>query len=177
MTSHYEYQKNLKALWEFALERYQKGDRNPQGYFDRSQRDFMDDMGLRAMDIYDYVEDFSTYSEPDFETFLMICEARRDYFMVIQQQQPSAKQVDSASLPPKEADVDGIVWLPRLLAKARAKLRGELADDVMYGCGGDRKFFRESNIHPAEFLRHVWASRDSDAKVIGWVKARRSGLA
>ena len=102
---------------------------------------------------------------------------RNQAVLVIQQQQASGKVVDSASLPAKDADVDGIVWLPRLLAKARAKLRGELADDVMYGCGGDRKFFRESNIHPAEFLRHVWASRDSDAKVIGWVKARRSGLA
>ena len=35
--------------------------------------------------------------------------------------------------------IDGIAWLPRILVKARLKLRGEMPADLMYGCGGDRQ--------------------------------------
>ena len=31
------------------------------------------------MDVYDYAEDYVSGGDPDFTTFLMICEARRDY--------------------------------------------------------------------------------------------------
>jgi hypothetical protein len=43
----------------------------------------------------------------------------------------------------------------------------------MYGCGGDRRFFKANNIHPAEFLRAVWAYEDEPEKLIDWVTARR----
>jgi hypothetical protein len=62
--------------------------------------------------------------------------------------------------------------LPRLIAKARAKLRGEMPPDLMYCCGGDRAFLNKVGIHPADFLRTVWSARDDDRKVIDWVKAK-----
>jgi hypothetical protein len=71
--------------------------------------------------------------------------------------------------------VDGIVWLPRILPKTRAKLRGELPASMMYGCGGDRRFFKENDILPAEFLALVWRAADDDGAIIAWVKARRAG--
>ena len=64
----------------------------------------------------------------------------------------------------------GVAWLPRLIAKARAKLRGEMPGELMYGCGGDRAFLRRVNIHPADFLREVWSARDDDEKIIEYVK-------
>ncbi len=42
----------------------------------------------------------------------------------------------------------------------------------MYGCGGDRRFFKQHDIHPAEFLRVVWANENNDAATIDWVEAR-----
>jgi hypothetical protein len=76
-------------------------------------------------------------------------------------------------LPSFGDEYDGIPYLPRVLAKARAKLRGELDEDVMFCCGGDRKFLRtHGNLHPADFLRHVWASRGNDAKLVAWLKSR-----
>jgi len=42
----------------------------------------------------------------------------------------------------------GIEWLPRIIPKTKAKLRGELRD-LMYCCGGDRRFFQAHSIHPA----------------------------
>ncbi len=63
----------------------------------------------------------------------------------------SGTVLDEAGLPPKDEAVRGITWLPRIIPKAKAKLRGELPASLMYCCGGDRKFFKAHDILPAEF--------------------------
>jgi hypothetical protein len=45
----------------------------------------------------------------------------------------------------------------------------------MYCCGGDRAFFKQHNILPAEFLALI-ARHDKDQPIVDWV-ARRSGAA
>jgi hypothetical protein len=70
--------------------------------------------------------------------------------------------------------VRGIAWLPRLLPKARAKLRGELPESLMYSCGGDRGFFKEHDIQPGEFLNLVWRHETDDAAIVEWVVGRSS---
>jgi hypothetical protein len=40
----------------------------------------------------------------------------------------------------------------------------------MYSCGGDRKFLRSHDIHPADFLRAVWAAGDDDSKAAAYVR-------
>lgn len=170
---HYTYHQRLKQIWEHAVAQYRDGNREPDTYFDRATRDELASVGLGVMDVYDYAEDFVSGGEPDFETFLMICEVRRDYFLNVQEGRASGDTLDPAALPPKDAETRGIEWLPRIIPKALAKLRGELPADTMYGCGGDRKFFRKNNIHPAEFLRVVWAYAEDEAKLVDWVEARR----
>lgn len=172
----YDYQKRLKEIWNHAVELYQGGNREPDSYFDQATLDELASIGLKTMDVYDYAEDFVSAGEPDFETFLMVCEARRDYFLTIQNGKPSDRTLDVSSIPAKDIEVRGIVWLPRIFPKAIAKLRGELPDDTMYCCGGDRKFLKTNHIHPAEFLRAVWAFEDDEAKLIDWVEARRPGV-
>jgi hypothetical protein len=44
----------------------------------------------------------------------------------------------------------------------------------MYCCGGDRKFFKEHNILPAEFLALVWRHGTDDAALVDWVLRRRA---
>lgn len=171
---HYSYQKTLKTIWEGAAAKYNSGNREPDSYFDESALSELASIGLNTMDVYDYAEDFVTRGEPDFETFLMVSEARRDYFLTVQEGKPSAHTLDSNTLPPKTDEVAGIVWLPRIIPKAIAKLRGELPPETMYGCGGDRNFFKDNNIHPAEFLRAAWAYEDETNKLIDWVVARKS---
>ncbi len=69
--------------------------------------------------------------------------------------------------------MNGMAYLPRILAKARAKLRGELDSDLMFGCGGDRRFLKNhGDIHPADFLRQVWAAKEDDQKLAAWVAAQ-----
>ncbi|TLD70649.1 hypothetical protein FEM03_10040 [Phragmitibacter flavus] len=61
-------------------------------------------------------------------------------------------------------------WLPRIIAKAEAKLRGEMDPDIMFGCGGDRAFLSEVGIHPADFLRMIWAAKGDQDRVVKFVK-------
>jgi hypothetical protein len=75
-------------------------------------------------------------------------------------------------LPSKDATVEGIGWLPRLIPKAEAKLRGEMPTDLMFGCGGDRKFFRAHQIDPADFLRKIWSANGDPTEIIEWIKAK-----
>jgi hypothetical protein len=172
--NHYTYQKTLKTIWEGAVAKYNTGNRDPDSYFDAATLAELASIGLNTMDVYDYAEDYVKNGNPDFETFLMVCEARRDYFLNVQKGQPSGQVIASDALPPKDTEIKGIVWLARIMPKAYAKLRGELPPETMYGCSGDQLFFKDNNIHPAEFLRAAWAYQDDESKLIDWVAARKS---
>ena len=170
---HYLYHQKLRELWDHAVANYEAGNREPSSYFNAEQIEWMDSVGLKIQDLYDFAEDKIKYGEPDFETFLMISEARRDYLLTKQDGKLSTHEIVTEELPAKTDTVDGIEWLPRIIEKAKAKLKGELNPDIMYGCGGDRNFLKTCDIHMAEFLRVVWAYMDDDASIVAWVKARR----
>ena len=71
-------------------------------------------------------------------------------------------------------ELEGMPYLPRLIAKGRAKLRGELDPDMMFGCGGDRRFLKNhGDIHPADFLRQLWAADDDDLKLAAWIQLQQ----
>jgi hypothetical protein len=169
----YQYHTRLKQIWEDALSKYESGLREPNEFFSTEVLAELASIGLNVMDVYDYVEDYVRHGEPDFETFLMICEARRDYFLTEQNAKPSDKRLDNETLPAKTDEVEGMVWLPRLMPKALAKLRGELPPETMFCCGGDRKFFKQHDIHPAEFLRATWAYQDDPTRLVDWVRTRK----
>ena len=46
--------------------------------------------------------------------------------------------------------------------------------DICYKDIFNVNFFKENNIHPAEFLRAAWAYEDETSKLIDWVSARKS---
>ena len=170
--STYDYQITLKKIWEKAVALYQDGKRGSGTYFNRNEKAFLKAIGHSAQEVYDFAEDFNNYGEPDFETFLMIADLRFHYFTEVMRGQNGTKVVDTGDLPPKTDKVRRIVWLPRLIEKARAKLRGEMSDDLMYCCGGDRNFFKKHDIHPAEFLAFVSKHFDEDEAIIDFVQRR-----
>ncbi len=161
----------LKSFWKKAEALYRAGNRNPDEYFDGAETETLASLGLGVMDVYDYVEDFVGHGDPDFNAFLLTTAERVFYFLDEMGGVPSSHRIDPDRLPPKTEAVSGIEWLPRILEKAKAKLRGELPADTMYGCGGDRKFLRKYGIHPAEFLRKVRGAA-SDREVVEWVASR-----
>ena len=47
---------------------------------------------------------------------------------------------------------------------------------TLFCCGGDRNFFRENDVHPAEFLRIVKRAGEEDQAIVDWVVARRKNI-
>jgi hypothetical protein len=170
--NHYDFCKNFLAVHDLAVERYAAGQRGAESFFGPEQSRFLAANGLTAQHVYDYAEDFCAAGEPGPAQALAIELVRRDYFLNVQGGSPSATVLDEDRLPAKSEAVQGIEWLPRLIPKARAKLRGELPASLMYCCGGDRRFFKAHGILPAEFLTVLWRHERDDGAVIGWVQHR-----
>ena len=169
----YDFAQKFRALYDQAAALYGRGQRGAETYFSAEDKAWLAANGLTPQHLYDYAEDQTNYGEPGYDHALGIELVRRDYFRNEQQGRPSAQVLDEASLPTKDAAIRGIEWLPRLLPKARAKLRGELPASLMYGCGGDRKFFKARDILPAEFLAVV-ARHQQDDDIVTWVEAQKA---
>lgn len=170
--SNYDYQATLKELYQKAADLFRSGNRDPSTYFNAGDKVYLASIGARVQELYDFVEDAESGDEPDYETFQLIMSVRRDFFLEVQKGVPSDSDIDGSALPPRTDEFRGISWLPRLMPKARARLRGALPDSLMFCCPGDRRFFRAHDIHPAEFLRATWAYLDDDEKMIDWVESR-----
>ncbi len=163
----YNWTSQIKPLYDKALALYQAGHRDPQTLFDPQEVERLKEIGASAMEFYDFAEDADSL---DWETALLILSVRRDYFLVMQKGVPSARRLTLADFPAKTAELDGIPWLPRIIQKALGRLRGELPLDLMYCCGGDRAFLRQFDLHPADFLREVWATAGDEQRVLSYVK-------
>jgi hypothetical protein len=169
---HYDFAEKLYALWDKAGRLYAQGRRDANTYFTADELAFLAANGLTAQHLYDYAEDFTSGGEPTWNTALAIELVRRDYFLHAQGGRASAAVLDEAKMPAKTDAVRGIEWLPRIIPKTKAKLRGELPPSLMYCCGGDRKFFKAHDLHPAEFLSLVRRHEHNDAAIIDWVVRR-----
>lgn len=166
----YNWPKHFRELFEEGIEAYQQGKQDADSMFNAEQREFLAALGATPQEIFDFVEDTFLGGTPGFETALLITAVRRDYFLTVQQGRRSARVIDMDKLPPKSAQLAGVEWLPRIIEKAKAKLRGEMPPELMYDCGGDRAFLSEHGIHPADFLREVWAAGDDTQRIIQYVQ-------
>lgn len=162
----------FRELFERCAKLHRAGDTRGAKWFTTEDKAFLTAIGHTTQEFFDFVDDHCRYGAegPTFETALLVAAVRRDYFKVVMGSKFSGKIVAPSELPPKPAAVDGIPWLPRLIVKARAKLRGEMDPDTMFGCGGDRGFFEQHKLHAADFLRVTWAAGDDDRKIIDFVK-------
>lgn len=169
----YNFQKTFEEICEKAVELYKKGGRNVSTYFDGQNLEFIRSIGAAPIDFYDYAEDFCSSGEPDFASFLLIQNERKNYFFHEQDGQFSLHTIAEEDLPPKDEEAESIAWLPRIITKAEAKLKGELPTSIMYGCGGDRRFLRSIDLHPAEFLALVRQHMGDREKIIQLIAGRK----
>ncbi|MEM9443823.1 MAG: DUF5069 domain-containing protein [Verrucomicrobiota bacterium] len=166
----YTWAQDFKQLYDKALGLYTNGNRDCTTYFNEKEISFLNDIGCNAQELYDFVEDWCCYSEPDYGTTLLITSIRRSYFRKILCGKLSSKVADISKLPSKTEAYGGVVWLPRVIEKARIKLEGEMHPDLMYGCGGDRKFFKDNHIDPADFLQLVWDTNGDKDLILKSIK-------
>ncbi len=169
---HYEFQKDFHALYDKAVGLYAKGQRGADTFFNAAEQAFLTANGLTSQNLYDYAEDHINYGEPGYDLALGIEFTRRSYFLNNQRGKPSSTVLDDAKMPAKTDTVRGIAWLPRILPKTKAKLRGELPASLMYCCGGDRNFFKTHDINPVEFLEVVRQNETNDEAIIDWAVKR-----
>lgn len=160
----------LRELYDKSVALYQEGNREHGSYFTPEEQSWLDSVGLRPINLYDWAEDMVSAGEPDWNTALLIAAVRRDYFLVHQKGVTATTVTEASQLPAKTEELEGIPWLPRIIAKATCFLKGGLCHEIMYGCGGDRRFLKEHDIHPADFLRAVWASNGDQTKVLAFVR-------
>ncbi|MGC4014733.1 MAG: hypothetical protein QM755_09495 [Luteolibacter sp.] len=163
-------------LFDRCTALYRGGNTDFTTYFDGGDVAFLATIGYKTREFFDFVEDFCEEGEPSASTALLVAAVRRDYFIVMQENVTSNEVLTRDELPTFGDTLDSMPYLPRILAKARGKLRGELDPDIMFGCGGDRKFLRDhGNIQPADFLRHVWAAHEDDALLASWIRDCKAG--
>lgn len=169
---HFDFPPQFRALFEESVSRYGQG-KPLETFFSTEEKTWLAANGMTPQHLFDYAEDFHKYDrEPGLEHALAIEMVRRDYFWNVQGGRPSPTQIDGSKLPAKTDAVRGITWLPRLLPKATAKLRGELPPSLMFCCGGDRAFFKEHDIVPAEFLSAIWRLNFDEPAIVDWVVQR-----
>ncbi len=166
---------NLEFLnvWKRAIVAWEAGRRSAHTMFTAADLSFLAGIGCTAQELFDFVDDSLRYDDVDFETVREVTAIRRDYFLTVMEGKPTGRVVPMSALPAKSAKVDGIAWLPRLIAKARIKLRGEMEPDLMYGCGGDRPFLRRHHMTLPQFLQLVRDKGDDDRAIVDEVKRMR----
>jgi hypothetical protein len=171
----FTWQDRFLALFEKCLSEYRRGNHDFKTYYSDEDMDFLHSIGYRPREFFDFVEDYGDGAPLPPPAALLIAAARRDYFRVIQHGTPAARVVRRDQVPERDdTSLGGIPYFARIVAKARCKLRGELDPDLMFSCGGDRAFLQQFDIHPADFLRAVWAAGDDDEKILNYVKEAAS---
>lgn len=165
-----DWAEQFRAVFAEGVKRYRAGQHDVPSFFTDEETEFLSGIGCTSQELFDFVEDYSHSGDPSFETVLLVTAVRREYLRSVQNGVTSPNQRSMDDFPPKAAEVEGISWLPRIIEKARAKLRGELPEEMMYGCGGDRPFARRNGFHLADFLRVVWSAGDDTAKIVDFVK-------
>jgi hypothetical protein len=170
-----EWESEFRAVHARAVLTWEAGRRSPRSMFSLEDTAFLVSIGCSTQELFDFVDDLQDWGEPGLETVLDIQRIRHAYFTEVQHGQLSTHVAFMEDLPPKSEAVDGIPWLPRLIAKARLKLRGEMPPDLMYGCGGDRPFVTRIRTTLPDFLRLVWECGADDRKIIDTVR-KKAGL-
>src|SRR6476620_4604030 len=108
--ANYGWHQRFRELYDKALVKYGNEHRKVETFFTPREVGVLRSFGAKPMELYDYAEDSS---DLDPETALLITAARRDYFFVVQGGVWSEKTIKVENLPAKDADMNGIVWLPR----------------------------------------------------------------
>ena len=154
-----------------ALVAYDCGCHSPEQIANVEAIEFLKSIGVSAQFLFDCVDDFSRYGEPDLQTFVALCAIRTEYFREVMKGAPAPRTVEECELPPKTQEFDGIAWLPRIIRKGQCFLSGCLCPDIMYGCAGDRAFLAKHHVSLLDFLGKVRDTEGDPASMAAFLRA------
>jgi len=154
-----EWNERFLDLYDKCLTQYQSGNTDFNSYYTDEDLTFLASIGCKPRELFDFVEDFGDSQTPTRSTALLVAAVRRD---------------TSNEISGRQEAFEGIGYLPRIVDKAMIKLKGELDPDLMFGCGGDRRFLRENgNIPMADFLRHCWAAEGNVNEIHAFITSSK----
>ena len=128
-----DWKSQFHALFYRAVERHQEGRQSPETMFEGDEPAFLESIGCSTQEMFDFCDDYIRWGDVIYEHVEEVQAVRLDYFANDLNSQPSARRMEMEEFPAKTDEIAGIVWLPRLIVKARAKLEGALPADLMYG--------------------------------------------
>lgn len=160
----------FRETYDRGVAAWKEGRTSAADMFGPDDVKFLASIGCTAQELFDFVDDFQRYGEPDFDTAQAVAAIRRDYWLNELRGKSTGRVASMDDLPAKTAEAGGLAWLPRIIEKARLKLRGEMPDDLMYGCGGDREFLARVRMTQPQFLQLVWDCGTDDRRIIETVR-------
>ena len=116
-----------------GVERHKQGRQSPEGMFEGEEPDFLESIGCSTQEMFDFCDDYVRWGDVIYEQVEELQAVRYEHFINELNSQPASHAMEMDEFPPKDAELEGIAWLPRLILKARAKLAGNLPADLMYG--------------------------------------------
>ena len=128
-----DWKRQFHALFYGGVERHQEGRQSPETMFEGDEPAFLESIGCSTQEMFDFCDDYIRWGDVVYEHVEEVQAVRLDYLTNDLNSQPAARRMEMSEFPAKTDEIAGIVWLPRLIVKARAKLEGALPADLMYG--------------------------------------------
>ena len=116
-----------------GVERHKQGRQSPEGMFEGDEPNFLESIGCSTQQMFDFCDDYLRWGDVIYEQVEELQAVRYEHFVNELNSQPANHPMEMDEFPAKDAELEGIAWLPRLILKARAKLAGNLPADLMYG--------------------------------------------
>jgi hypothetical protein len=163
-----DWKTEFQALYNRTLTRMRAGERNLGRLFTEADRSFLASIGSKPIEMFDACDDYLGDGVPTPDETLRIHEIRCEHFLRVQRAKNPPLKEDVRA---RNAELGGIVWLPRAIDKARAKLEGRLPDELFYPCGGDRQMLNQLGIGRVEFFEII-RDHATDEAVLAEVRKR-----
>jgi|TARA_B100001971_G_scaffold6592_1_gene5485 hypothetical protein len=128
-----DWETKFREVFDAGVGRSKTGCDDPDAMFEPDEVSFLVSIGCSAQEMFDFCDDYVGWDDVIYENVVELQGVRRDHFKNGLNSQPAILRMEMHEFPPKDAEVEGIAWLPRLIVKARAKLAGQLPADLMYG--------------------------------------------
>ena len=127
------WKQQFRELFNTGVDRHRAGRREPGTMFEPDEVAFLESIGCSAQEMFDFCDDYVGWDDVIYEHIGELQAVRYEHFKNKLNSQPASRRMEMDEFPAKTDEVEGIAWLPRLIVKARAKLRGELPANLMYG--------------------------------------------
>ncbi|MDG2214359.1 MAG: hypothetical protein P8M70_11045 [Verrucomicrobiota bacterium] len=128
-----DWRKQFHDLFFRGVERHKEGRQDPESMFEGNEPTFLESIGCSTQEMFDFCDDYVRWGDVIYEHVEALQAVRYEHFIEKLDSQPASHAMAMNEFPPKDAELEGIAWLPRLILKARAKLAGQLPADLMYG--------------------------------------------